>query len=82
MRSLTPRLASQTVAGVRSFEKAEKLGLKDGGVSLVKLDVTSSASDIAAAIGDADVVVCATGFVPGNPFKMGAAAKAVRSSSR
>jgi hypothetical protein len=72
-----PRREAQAIAGVRNFEKAQKLGLGDGGVILIKLDVTSSASEIADALGDADVLICATGFVPGNPFKMNAAAKAV-----
>lgn len=66
------------IAGVRSLEKAEKLGLSDGAVQVTKMDVTSDPGTLSKAIGDADVVVCATSFVPGNPFKMSAAAHAVR----
>jgi len=67
----------QVVAGVRNLDKAKKLGLEGLGVELVKLDVTSDVGAMAQAIGDADVVVCATGFVPGNPFKMAEAAHQV-----
>eukprot|EP00240_Pyramimonas_obovata_P004055 CAMPEP_0118925594 /NCGR_PEP_ID=MMETSP1169-20130426/3458_1 /TAXON_ID=36882 /ORGANISM="Pyramimonas obovata, Strain CCMP722" /LENGTH=347 /DNA_ID=CAMNT_0006866941 /DNA_START=31 /DNA_END=1074 /DNA_ORIENTATION=- len=56
-------------AGVRDVKKAESLGLaftREGGpsVELVKFDVTGAVDEIAAAIGDADAVICATGFTP------------------
>ena len=68
------------VAAVRSEEKAKKLGVDKGDVELLPgLDVTMSADVLATAMKsvDAEIVVVCTGFVPGNPFKMAAAARAV-----
>jgi len=65
-----------TVAGVRDSAKAEKsLG---AGIATVKMDVSKdSTDDLATALRGADAVVCAVGFVPGNPFQMNKEAKAV-----
>ena len=41
------------------------------------VDVTDTTENLALAMAGADVVVIATGFVPGNPFKMNAAAHEV-----
>ncbi len=41
------------------------------------MDVTDTTDNLALAMDGADVVVVATGFVPGNPFKMSAAAHEV-----
>ena len=68
------------VAAVRSEEKAKKLGVDKGDVELLPgFDVTMSADALATAMKsvDAEIVVVCTGFVPGNPFKMAAAARAV-----
>jgi uncharacterized protein YbjT (DUF2867 family) len=68
------------VAAVRSEEKAKKLGVDKGDVELLPgFDVTMSADVLATAMKsvDAEIVVVCTGFVPGNPFKMAAAARAV-----
>jgi len=68
------------VAAVRSEEKAKKLGVDKGDVELLPgFDVTMSADVLATAMKsvDAEIVVVSTGFVPGNPFKMAAAAHAV-----
>lgn len=68
------------VAAVRSEEKAKKLGVDKGDVELLPgFDVTMSADVLATAMKsvDAEIVVVCTGFVPGNPFKMAAAAHAV-----
>eukprot|EP00238_Polyblepharides_amylifera_P001170 CAMPEP_0196571398 /NCGR_PEP_ID=MMETSP1081-20130531/1587_1 /TAXON_ID=36882 /ORGANISM="Pyramimonas amylifera, Strain CCMP720" /LENGTH=354 /DNA_ID=CAMNT_0041888335 /DNA_START=94 /DNA_END=1158 /DNA_ORIENTATION=+ len=52
-------------AGVRDLKKAQSLGLATGGgVELIQFDVTSDIESIKAAIGDADAVICATGFSP------------------
>ncbi|GIL42292.1 hypothetical protein Vafri_311 [Volvox africanus] len=49
-------------AGVRSTEKAVALGFgADPGIKIVEADVTKSIDTLAAAIGDAQAVVCATG---------------------
>lgn len=69
---------SQIVAAVRSAEKAKKLGVNKGDVSLLpNFDITSDASILAEQMTNVDVAVVCTGFVPGNPFKMAAAAHAV-----
>jgi len=60
-----------TVAGVRDPKK-----LAAASVAAVKLDVTDTAT-LAPALAGADALVCAVGFVPGNPLKMGSAAHAV-----
>lgn len=60
-------------AGVRDRKKALALGLgADPGVEVVDADVTKGAAALAAAIGDAQAVVCATGG--GNLLLGGAAA--------
>ena len=68
------------VAAVRSEAKAKKLGVDEGDVKLLPgFDVTMPADELATAmksVGATIVVIC-TGFVPGNPFKMAAAARAV-----
>jgi hypothetical protein len=70
---------SQVLAGVRNLDKARAQGLESDGVQLVKIDVTSPIDTIVQAIGSADTIICATGFVPGiNIFKMGEQAHAVR----
>lgn len=75
--------AASVVAAVRSAEKARKLGVDRGGVELLPdFDVTADAATLAERIGGGantppDVLIIATGFVPGNPFKMAAAARAV-----
>ena len=66
------------VAAVRSEEKAAKMGVDGGNVSLLGgFDVTADASTLAAAMTGIDKVIVCTGFVPGNPFKMSAAAHSV-----
>ncbi|KAK3238106.1 hypothetical protein CYMTET_51856 [Cymbomonas tetramitiformis] len=62
------------IAGVRNIQKAEKLALN---TVTRQIDVTSAPEVTAKALEGADAVVCATGFVPGNPFQMGKAAHAV-----
>mmetsp|Transcript_55996 Transcript_55996/g.112217 ORF Transcript_55996/g.112217 Transcript_55996/m.112217 type:complete len:292 (+) Transcript_55996:58-933(+) len=61
-----------TVAGVRDPSKAAKSGIKGG----VKLDLTD-ASTMSGALDGCDAVICAVGFVPGNPFEFSKAAHAV-----
>jgi len=69
--------AGKVVAGVRSVEKAQKLGLGDSADAILgNVDVTNPAG-LAEAFAGYDIVVVATGFVPGNPFKMNAAAHEV-----
>jgi len=65
------------IAGVRSLEKAKKLGIADGNVELVQFDVTSPEKDLEKAVSGVDAVICATGFVPGNPFEFSKLAHAV-----
>ena len=69
------------VAAVRSEEKAKKLlSLDKGDVGLMPgFDVTMPADVLAPLMKsvDAEIVVVCTGFVPGNPFKMASAARAV-----
>ena len=68
------------VAAVRPAEKAKKLGVDKGDVQLLPgFDVTMPADVLATAMKsvDAEIVIVCTGFVPGNPFKMAAAARAV-----
>jgi nucleoside-diphosphate-sugar epimerase len=57
------------VAGVRSVKKSNLS-------NAVPLDVTDS-STFAPALAGVDALICAVGFVPGNPFQMSAAAHAV-----
>lgn len=65
------------LAGVRSPEKASKVwgnsGPKVVPFDVEKLDVNAMAS----ALSGTKLLICATGFVPGNPFEMSKAAKAV-----
>jgi len=71
------------VAAVRSEEKAKKLlsvDKGDVGVSIMPgFDVTMPADELAPLMKsvDAEIVVACAGFVPGNPFKMASAARAV-----
>ena len=71
------------VAAVRSEEKAKKLlsvDKGDVGVSIMSgFDVTMPADVLAPLMKsvDAEIVVACAGFVPGNPFKMASAARAV-----
>ena len=51
-------------AGVRDVKKGQSLGLALAGAELVKADVTDGVDALVDAIGDADAVVCATGFTP------------------
>ena len=69
---------ADVVSGVRSADKAQKLGIDKGGVALSPgFDVTAPGSALAGALGGVDAVIICTGFVPGNPFKMSEAAHAV-----
>lgn len=69
------------VAAVRSEEKAKKLlSVDKGDVGVMSgFDVTMPADVLAPLMKsvDAEIVVVCTGFVPGNPFKMASAARAV-----
>ena len=67
------------VAGARSVEKATSLGLDSLRIAeaLAGVDVTAGADALATQMEEFDVVVVATGFVPGNPFKMNAVAHEV-----
>ena len=80
-RLVVKELAAQgydVVAGIRSEEKARDTGVAALASELTQLDVTNAPDAIAAGLPKGiDAIVCATGFVPGNPFKMGAAAHAV-----
>jgi uncharacterized protein YbjT (DUF2867 family) len=71
-RRLVAQLASAGVAvraGVRDVKKAQGLGLAlTPSVELVQCDVTAGVDALVAAIGDADAVVCATGFTPSFNF--------------
>jgi uncharacterized protein YbjT (DUF2867 family) len=76
--SLSSTNRANVVAGCRSLEKAKKLKLDQNGVELKGgVDVTDTTENLALAMDGVDVVVIATGFVPGNPFKMNAAAHEV-----
>ena len=76
--SLSSTNRANVIAGCRSLEKAKKLKLDQNGVELKGgVDVTDTTENLALAMDGADVVVIATGFVPGNPFKMNAAAHEV-----
>jgi uncharacterized protein YbjT (DUF2867 family) len=65
------------VAGARSAEKAESLGLGTSADVLGGVDVTKTPNELAETFKGFDIIVVATGFVPGNPFKMNEAAHAV-----
>ena len=70
--------AGEVVAGARSVEKAKSLGLNATADAILGgVDVTAGADALATQMEGFDVVVVATGFVPGNPFKMNAAAHEV-----
>ena len=56
------------VAGVRDTKKAQALGLQLAGAEIVSADVTDGVDALVAPIGDADAVVCATGFTPSFNF--------------
>ena len=72
------RRAGEVVAGARSVEKATSLGLDSAADAILGgVDVTAGADALATQMEGFDVVVVATGFVPGNPFKMNAAAHEV-----
>ena len=59
------------VAAVRSADKAKKLGVDAGGVTLVpNFDVTANPDVLARSLDGADALVVCTGFVPGTPFKV------------
>ena len=56
---------------MRSADKAKKLGVDAGGVTLVpNFDVTANPDVLARSLDGADALVVCTGFVPGNPFKV------------
>lgn len=58
-------------AGVRDVRKAQSLGFAfDAGISIVEADVTKDLKSLEAAIGDAQAVICATGFSGVNPLKV------------
>lgn len=64
------------IAGARNTEKATKLF--PSGAKIVPFDVEKLSSDeMAAALKGSKFLICATGFVPGNPFGMSQAAQAV-----
>ena len=69
--------ASAVVAGVRSAEKAKKLGLDAVADVASGVDVTRDVGELTRQFEGFDVVVVCTGFVPGNPLKMNAAAHEV-----
>ncbi|KAK9797819.1 hypothetical protein WJX73_002081 [Symbiochloris irregularis] len=68
-RKVVEYLASQGIAvraGVRDIDKARASGLdKPGGVTLVNGDVTAGPESLAEAIGNAEAVICATGYSGG-----------------
>eukprot|EP00882_Tetradesmus_deserticola_P022492 GHRQ01024407.1.p1 GENE.GHRQ01024407.1~~GHRQ01024407.1.p1 ORF type:complete len:208 (+),score=49.92 GHRQ01024407.1:727-1350(+) len=60
-------------AGVRDVRKAQSLGFGlDSDISIVEADVTKDVKSLEAAIGDAQAVICATGFSGLNPLNVGA----------
>lgn len=61
-----------TVAGVRDPNKAAAAGV----LGATMLDVTNEAT-LSPALAGADALICAVGFVPGNPLQFGKAAHAV-----
>ncbi|GFH08298.1 NAD(P)-bd_dom domain-containing protein, partial [Haematococcus lacustris] len=67
------RLAGFNVlAGTRDAKKAAGLGLGlDAGVTVVTADVLQGASQLEAALGDAQAVICATGYTGFNPQGFG-----------
>ena len=70
--------ASAVVAGARSADKAKKLGLDAVATEVLGgVDVSKDAADLEKQFAGFDVVVVCTGFVPGNPLKMNAAAHEV-----
>lgn len=70
--------ATQIVAGVRDEKKAKKLGVDSGHVSVLPdFDVTNDVATLTGQMRGVDVAIVCLGFVPGNPFKMKAAAHAV-----
>eukprot|EP00879_Flechtneria_rotunda_P018227 GHRR01019122.1.p1 GENE.GHRR01019122.1~~GHRR01019122.1.p1 ORF type:complete len:321 (+),score=102.43 GHRR01019122.1:196-1158(+) len=59
-------------AGVRDIRKAQSLGFAlDSGIEIIEADVTKDVGTLANAIGDADAVICATGYGGLNPFGVG-----------
>ncbi|GAB5371522.1 hypothetical protein AAMO2058_001587000 [Amorphochlora amoebiformis] len=59
------------VAGVRSVEKAKKMGLDQDGVEIRVVDLGNmNTRQMQDAIDGVDAVVCVTGFVPSNPLQM------------
>ncbi|KAJ1618346.1 hypothetical protein T492DRAFT_892197 [Pavlovales sp. CCMP2436] len=71
-RLLCEKGSATVVAGVRSESKARNTGLLC--TSLAHLDVTESVEQIAESLKGCGSVVCALGFVPGNPLKFASAA--------
>ena len=55
-------------AGARDTKKAQSLGFTAAGAEFVHADVTEGVEALVEAIGDADAVVCATGFTPSFNF--------------
>ena len=55
-------------AGARDTKKAQSLGFTAAGAEIVHADVTEGVDALVEAIGDADAVVCATGFTPSFNF--------------
>jgi uncharacterized protein YbjT (DUF2867 family) len=74
-RLLCERGGSIVIAGVRNEPKARELGLLCA--SLKHFDVSDPVDEIAASLNGVSSVVCALGFVPGNPLKMGEASHAI-----
>lgn len=71
------RLGYPVVAGVRSPDKAAKV-FGAGGPTVVPFDVEKLSADaMAEALKGSTYLICATGFVPGNPFEMSKAVQAV-----
>eukprot|EP00775_Hariotina_reticulata_P003818 gene3818-4076_t len=59
-------------AGVRDTRKAQSLGFAlNSGITIVQADVTKDARVLASALGDADAVICATGYSGFNPAAVG-----------
>mmetsp|Transcript_6307 Transcript_6307/g.23679 ORF Transcript_6307/g.23679 Transcript_6307/m.23679 type:complete len:344 (+) Transcript_6307:82-1113(+) len=66
------------VAGARSLDKAKTAFASSAKVESVAFDVEKMSADaMADSLKGAKLVICAMGFVPGNPFEMNKLAKAV-----
>jgi len=59
----------QVVAGVRNLDKAKKLGFYDNGIQVREFNVLDPTDKLIQAVKGTDAIICATGFVPSNPFE-------------